>query len=72
MAGGIESKYCVLYYDRGAPTIVHELGHDLGFYHTFDAQTGSRRIPEKTTESYMDYSTTRNMFYLYQMKKIKQ
>ena len=71
IAGGIESKYCILYYDRGASTVVHELGHDLGFYHTFDAQTGSRKIPEKTTESYMDYSTIRNMFFLYQMKKIK-
>ncbi|CAA0244830.1 conserved hypothetical protein [Tenacibaculum maritimum] len=67
---GFNTNSLILLKDRGTKTIIHEIGHCLDMKHTFDNGQGARKIPEKTTRSFMDYSTKRNMFFLYQLKHL--
>jgi predicted Zn-dependent protease len=65
--GRLSFNQAMIFKTATTSTVAHELGHCLGFDHT----KTERSIPEGTTVNYMDYSTTRNMFFLYQWIKAK-
>ncbi len=69
-AENFNTNSLVLLKDRGTKTIIHELGHCLGMQHTFSDGQGVRKIPKGTTNSFMDYSTKRNMFFLFQLEHL--
>ncbi len=63
-----------LFNKGGLEELAHEVGHLLNLHHTFEGDNkGSTTIiiPEGKTQNYMDYSTGRNMFFLYQWIKVK-
>jgi hypothetical protein len=55
--------------------LAHEIGHNLNFKHTFepeDPQFSDRpAINQNSTNNFMDYNTTQEEFFMYQLKIVK-
>jgi len=64
-----DTNKLILFKHRGLKTIIHEIGHCLGLKHTFD-DTILEETSKGTTKSFMDYSSQRNMFFLYQLNHL--
>lgn len=68
----IGSNIAAVFNGSKVSTYTHELGHNLGLYHTFsESDNNNRLIPKGATTNYMDYSFTRNMFFIFQIKTMK-
>jgi hypothetical protein len=66
--GGYFTNYVIINRRGKLSTYTHELGHNLDLHHTFDVYN----IPKGSSFNFMDYSSTKNMFFKYQFLKLNK